>query len=173
LEIIFMQYLHKMWPVIYQTSAIYFVLIAGLILIGRGRLGQLTSVDLVMVLLLGTCVETSMIAFNNHLDAGLVSAGTLLVLNYSFSRLVLRSGILQRWIAPEPLLLVRDGQIEWENAVHAGLTAREIKEALREREVEDLKCVKYAVMEADGTINVIRKPSAPSAPSNTESIAVP
>jgi len=147
---------HTLWPVIFQTSSIYVFLILSLNLIGRGRLGQLTSVDLVMVLLLGTCVETSMIAFNNHLDAGLVSAGTLLLLNYGFARAVTRLSWLRKFVVPEPLVLVADGKIQWESAVHAGLTSREIHEALREREIEDLKLVKYAVMEADGTISVIR-----------------
>ncbi len=152
-----MQYFtHTLWPVIFQTSSVYLFLILGLTFIGRGRLGQLTSVDLVMVLLLGTCVETSMIGFNNRLDAGLTSAATLLLLNLGFSRAVTRINWLRGFVSPEPLVLVADGKIQWETAVHAGLTSREIHEALREREIEDFKLVKFAVMEADGTISVIR-----------------
>ncbi len=147
----------RLWPVAYQTFMIYIVLVIALRLFGRGRLGQLTVIDLVMVLLLGTCVETSMVAFNNHLDGGLVSATTLLLANKLVSVLARRFGPLHKLLCAEPVLLVTDGVIIRDHLHQSGLTEAELMQAIRERETEDLSEVKYAVLEVDGEINVVSR----------------
>jgi uncharacterized membrane protein YcaP (DUF421 family) len=152
-----MQEIIKLWPVAWHTFTIYVFLILALRIIGRGRLGQLTVIDLVTILLIGTCVETSMVAFNNHLDAGLVSAGTLLLGNRLFSALVHRSKRLKALINADPLILVTDGVIIREHVRRSGLTEAQVMEAIREREHGDLSEVKYAILETDGEINVVPK----------------
>jgi uncharacterized membrane protein YcaP (DUF421 family) len=144
-----------LWPVAWHTFSIYVFLILALRIIGRGRLGQLTVIDLVTILLIGTCVETSMVAFNNHLDAGLVSAGTLLLGNWLFSTMVQRSKRLKALINANPVLLVTDGVIVREHVRQSGLTDAQVMEAIREREHADLSEVKYAILETDGEINVV------------------
>ena len=145
----------KLWPVAYQTFVIYVFLIFALRFFSQGRLGQLSVIDLVIILLLGTCVETSMVAFNNHLDAGLVSAGTLLLTNRLMALVLPHMGKLKKIVVCEPVLLVSDGQFIQEHLRRFGLTQADVLEAIREREHADLSEVKYAIMEADGEINVI------------------
>jgi uncharacterized membrane protein YcaP (DUF421 family) len=152
-----MHYIVKLWPVAEQTFIIYVFLIVALRVIGRGRLGQLTVIDLVSVLLIGTCVETSMVAFNNHLDAGLVSAATLLIGNKLFTLLVARSKPLKALINADPVLLVTDGVIVREHVRQSGLTDAQVLQAVRGREHADLSTVKYAILETDGEINVVPK----------------
>jgi len=147
----------KLWPVISQTFIIYVVLIVALRTVGRGRLGQLTVIDLVTVLLLGTCVETSMVAFNNHLDAGLASAATLLLANWLFGRVILKSKTCKRILCAEPLLLITDGILITDRLRLAGLTESQLLEAIREREHSAISEIKYAVLETDGEINVVPK----------------
>ena len=57
------------------TACIYLFLITILRLVGRRQLAQLSALDLVVVLLLGSTVETAMIHGDTSLAAGLVSAG--------------------------------------------------------------------------------------------------
>ena len=152
-----MQALIKLWPVAWHTFTIYVFLIAAFRIIGRGRLGQLTVIDLVTVLLIGTCVETSMVAFNNHLDAGLVSAATLLLANRLFTTIIAHSKTFRAMVTAEPLLLVTDGVIIREHVRKSGLTDAQVMEAIREREHSELSEVKYAILETDGEINVVPK----------------
>jgi uncharacterized membrane protein YcaP (DUF421 family) len=98
-----------------------------------------------------------MVAGNTTLPAGLVSAGVLLVLNKTFSLYALRSRRLRRWIHHRPAILVREGTYIEENLRRYGLTHADVEEALREKEHGDLDEVKYAVLEADGKINVIAR----------------
>src|SRR5437879_11435733 len=64
-----------------STATIYLFLLVLLRLFGRRQLGQLTVIDLVVVLLLGSAVETAMIHGDVSLPAVVASAGTLILLN--------------------------------------------------------------------------------------------
>src|SRR5690349_2016932 len=98
-----------------HTVAIYAFLVLALRLGNRRQLGQLTVLDLVIVILLGSAVETAMVAGNTTLPAGIVSAATLLLCNRLISLLALRSKMLSRLVNHGPVLLVHDGRFVEEN----------------------------------------------------------
>ena len=62
---------------VFQTLAVYLFLIAGLRILGRRQIGQLNVIDLVIIIVLGSAVETAMIAGDTSLSAGLVSTGVV------------------------------------------------------------------------------------------------
>jgi uncharacterized membrane protein YcaP (DUF421 family) len=138
-----------------STAAIYLFLIGALRLVGRRQLGQLTVIDLVVVLALGSAVETAMIHGNTSLPAGLVSAGTLLVLNAVLTWVFRRSPRLRHLVNGGPVLLVHDGCVVEEHVRRVSLTDADLMEALRSRGFDDLKQVQAAVLETDGSITVV------------------
>ena len=152
-----------------HTFAIYVFLILGLRFVGRRQLGQLTVVDLVVIILLGSAVETAMVAGNTTLPAGLVSAGTLLICNRMLSLFCLRSKRLRGFVAGHRMLLVSRGHTVEENLRRAGITHDDLLVAVRARGYGDLAGVRYAMMEADGSINVIPVDSSPE-PLRNESV---
>ncbi len=137
------------------TAAIYLFLITLLRLAGRRQLAQLSALDLVVVLLLGSAVETAMIHGDTSLLAGLVSATTLLVLNKLLSVLFLRSQRLSHLVNGGPILLVHDGRVLDSHLARAGLTTVDLDAALRGRGYEGPAGVEEAVLETDGTISVV------------------
>ncbi len=80
--------------VVFQTFAIYLFLVVMLTLLGQRQLSELSSTELVVIMVLGSAVETEMVAGDTSLLAGLVSASTLLVSNRLFSLLLRRN----RWL---------------------------------------------------------------------------
>ena len=144
-------------PVAQHTVIIYFFLIMMLRLVGRRQLGQLTVLDIVIVILLGSAVETAMVNANTTLYAGIVCASTLLLLDRLVSRQMQRSRRLSHVVNHGPILLVHDGQFVEEHLRRVGLTKADVLEALRERETAGIENIKFAVMEADGEINVVPK----------------
>ena len=142
-------------PVAEHTIAIYLFLIVALRLIGRRLTGQLTVVDLAIIILLGSAVETAMVAGNVSLPAGLVSASILLVVNRLLTLLVLRSKRWRHLLGIGPILLVQNGHFIEDHLRRVGLSEADVLEAIREREKADLDDVRFAIMEPDGEINVI------------------
>ena len=124
-------------------------------MLSRKQLGQLTALDLLVMILLGSAVETAMVHGSTLLRAGFVSASTLLVANRCLSSLSLRFKKFNRLFGPGPLLLVHNGTLVEEHLKRAGLTREDVMQALRGREHADLQNVRFAVLETDGEINVI------------------
>ena len=146
---------HVLLAVFLHTVAIYIFLIVSLRFMGRRHLGQLTVLDLVIVILLGSAVETAMVAGNTSLPAGLVSSSTLLALNYGLGLILLRSKKLRHLIGGGPILLVHFGHFVEENLLRAGLTHADVLQAIHERDEAGIESVKFAVLEVDGAINVV------------------
>ena len=137
------------------TTVIYLFLIGGLRLLGRRQLGQLTVLDLVVVLVLGSAVETAMIHGDTSLPVGLVSAATLLILNRLLTLVLLRSPRLRHLVNGGPVLLVNRGVVLDEHLVRAGMTEEDLVEALRARGYTGAQGVRAAVLETDGTVSVV------------------
>ncbi len=94
-----------------STAGIYLFVIGLLRVVGRRQLAQLSALDLIVVLLLGSAVETAMIHGDVSLAAGLVSAATLLVLNRLLTSVFLRAPRLSQLVNGGPILLVHDGTV--------------------------------------------------------------
>lgn len=159
-----------------HTLFIYLFLILGFRFLGRRQMGQLTVIDLAIILLLGSAVEMAMLTADTSLSAGLVSASTLFLANRLLSFLFCRSRRLAHFVAGDPLLLVSNGRFVEEHLRRAGLTHADVLEAIRERGYSGVEKLQYAVLELDGDITVvppeartrcgehdIRRPPAPPA----------
>jgi len=148
-------YVRSLPLVALYTLTIYLLLIAAFRLIGSRQLGQLTIIDVVIILIMGSAVETAMVNGNCSLPAGFVSAGTLLLANRAIGLLAARSRRVHRMVACSPTLVVSNGQIIEEHLKRAGLTEEDVMQALRARGCCEVSEVRFAVMEEDGEINVV------------------
>jgi len=144
------------------TSVIYLFLIVLLRLFGRRELGQLSVIDLIVVLILGSAVETAMIHGNLTLPAGLTSAGTLLVENRLLTLTFLRSRRLRHLVGGGPTLLVHDGRLVRDHLRRTGMSPEDVAEAVRGRGYRDLTAVRFAVLETNGEVTVVPRDHPPA-----------
>lgn len=142
------------------TLTIYLFLVIAIGLLGRRQRGQLNSLDLLVMLLLGSAVETAMVGGSSSFKVGLVSAATLLIANRALAHLACKFPRIASLIDNPPLVLVKDGELITANLAVASLTPGDIDQAIRARGQASLSEVRYAVLEADGQISIIAKKSA-------------
>lgn len=138
-----------------SSAAIYGFLIVMMRLLSRRQLGQLTVVDLVVVLVLGSAVETAMIHGDTSLPAGLTAAATLLAMNRALTWIFLRSDRLSHLVNGGPLLLVHAGKPIEQHLRGVGMTEADLAESLRARGYADLDRVREVVLETDGSISAL------------------
>jgi len=148
--------------VVLRTLAVYVALLLLLRLAGKRELGQMTTFDLVVVLIISNAVQNAMVGANVSLTAGIAAAATLLVANAAVDRAGLRSAWLRDRIRGVPALLIHDGAVIPENLRRERIDEDELMQALREHGVDDIRSVKTAVLEVDGTISVIPAGAASS-----------
>lgn len=145
------------WEFVLRAVVVYVVVLAIVRLSGKRTVGQFTPFDLLVVVLLGTAVQNSLIGEDTSLLGGLLLAATLVCLNWLTGLVTARSNAADRIIEGAPVLLVRDGEV-FEKALHdQHVSRRELDEVLRLRGCGDIADVALATLETNGEISVIQR----------------
>jgi uncharacterized membrane protein YcaP (DUF421 family) len=138
-----------------RTVVVYLFLIAALRLAGKREMGQLSVLDLVLVLVISNSVQNAMVGSNVTVWGGLVAVVALIATDRALIFVRSRSPRFERFFEGEPTLLVRDGVVLEAAMRREGVDRHELQQALREHGVLDLAEVRLAVLEVDGTISVV------------------
>ena len=91
-----------LWELVLRAVAVYAFLLLMLRLTGKRQVGQLAPFDFVLLLILSNAVQNSMNAGDNSLVGGLVSAATLVALNYFTGLATFRSRRIEKIVDGEP-----------------------------------------------------------------------
>ena len=146
---------NDLWQVVVRTAVIYLVVLLGLRLLGKREIGQLTPFDLVLLLLISNAVQNAMTGPNVSLWAGLLSAATLLLINWLINWTVERFPRLRKAVEGQPTILLSHGKVLLKNMKKEQISLEELEMAAREHGIADLKGVELAVLEMDGSISII------------------
>ncbi len=147
---------HVLLDVALRTSVVYFALLVGLRLTGTRQLGQMSTFDLVLLLIIANAVQNAMVGPDTSLAGGLVAAGVLIGWHRVIDWWRLRSRGLAKLLAGEGIMLIHHGQVLESHCRRAGITRDELLQALREHGVANVGDVMLAVLEPDGSVSVIR-----------------
>src|SRR5512140_1675566 len=99
------------WELIVRSAAVYVFLLVLIRITGKRQVGQLAPFDLVLLLVLSNAVQNSMNAGDNSLVGGLISASTLIGLNYLVGVATYRSKKLESVIEGQPQVLIHNGKL--------------------------------------------------------------
>ncbi|PYO70819.1 MAG: DUF421 domain-containing protein [Gemmatimonadetes bacterium] len=147
---------HTLLDVALRTTIVYFALLVGLRLTGTRQLGQMSTFDLVLLLIIANAVQNAMVGPDTSLVGGLVAAGILIGWHRVVDWWRLRSRGFAKLLAGEGIMLIHHGRVLDTHCARAGIRREELLQALREHGVADIGDVLLAVLEPDGSISVIR-----------------
>jgi uncharacterized membrane protein YcaP (DUF421 family) len=143
--------------IVLRSAVVYIALFAGLRLMGKRELGQMTVFDLVVVLLLANAVQNAMVGPDTSLWGGLIAATVLLVLNKAVAMLRLHGDAWGRFLEGTPTVLVQSGQFLDPALRKEGIERVQVLMAMREHGIGEIEEVQLAVLETDGSISVVPK----------------
>lgn len=143
------------WDIVARTLAIYLVVFLGLRLSGKREIGQITILDLVVLLLIANAVQNAMVGPDTSLAGGIVAALVLLVAHAIAVRAQLHWPQLRRLIEGSPTLLILHGEPLESHLRREGIDHEILQTALREHGIARLADVEMAVLEIDGSISVV------------------
>jgi uncharacterized membrane protein YcaP (DUF421 family) len=149
------------WELIVRGAVVYVFLLMLLRITGKRQVGQLAPFDLVLLLVLSNAVQNSMNAGDNSLIGGLISAATLVGLNYLVGLATFRSKRLEAIIEGRPEILIHDGKLYADVLAGAQLTRHELNAALRQAGCSTVDEVHSAVLENNGSISVVPRHAMP------------
>jgi len=142
---------------ILRPTVVYFFLFVALRWIGKKHVGELAPFDLIVFLIISETVQNAMIGDDKSLIGGLICAATLLALTQAMNWLSWSSKSISGIIEGRPKVLVSHGTKLNDVLKAEKITISELMEALRHNGITNILDVRFAILENDGKISVIRR----------------
>jgi len=146
------------WEFIVRAAVVYLVLLLMVRLTGKRTVGQFTPFDLLVVMLLSEGVSGSLNGQDESLPGGLIVAATLVLLDVLIAAVTARSRKADALLEGNPVLIGRDGVIYQDVLRRERVPVADVEKALRGADC-DLEHMRMAILESDGNINIMKKPS--------------
>jgi uncharacterized membrane protein YcaP (DUF421 family) len=125
---------------------------------GKRSLGQVTSFDFVLLLIIAETTQQALLGDDYSVTNAFLLIGTLVGLDIGLSLLKQRSAKLDRLLEGAPLVIVEEGEPLKDRMDKTRVDEEDILHAARELQgLERMEQIKYAVLERNGDITVVPK----------------
>ena len=145
----------SLFDVAIRTGIVYIFIVIALKLGGQRDVGQMSRLDLIVLLVIADAVQNAMVGENTTLLGGLVAAAVLVGLDRGLRFLEQRSKRVEQIIEGEARMLIRNGVVLGKALREEDISTDELMAALRQHGVLRPDQVELAVLETDGSISVV------------------
>lgn len=144
------------FTIIFKTFFIYLLVAFIFRIMGKREVGQLGTFDLVVFILIAELVAMS-IEHKNHFILHLLPVIVLVVLQILIAKISLKSVKFRRFIDGKPVVIIKNGIINFKNMVDQRYTLDDLLLQLREKDIRSVDEVWYAILEINGKLSVFKK----------------
>lgn len=142
--------------IIMRSAVIYIFIFIILRLGGKRTVGEMTTFDLVLLLIISEATQQALLDDDRSITGGMLAITTLVFIDIIVSLLTNKYTGLDNLLNGVPLIIVKDGKPLMERIKKSRLQIEDILEASRKFQgIESLAQIRYAVLEKDGTISII------------------
>jgi uncharacterized membrane protein YcaP (DUF421 family) len=145
------------WHYLLRACVVYFVLLAMIRVSGKRSMGQFTSFDMLLVVLLGNAVQNALLGADTTVGGGLILAATLIALNWGVGYVSSRSDRAERLFEGVPVVLARDGHVYREILKRELVSRADFHKAMRENDCAEVDQIGLAMLETNGHITILRR----------------
>ena len=141
-----------------RTVLIYILIIIAMRIMGKRQLGELQPVELVVTLLISDMAAVPMQESGLPLLSGVLPIMILVALELLLSGLMLKSPRFSRLVSGNPIILVKEGELQQAAVKKMRMTVDDFMESLRQQGVFNPEDVACAIVEPNGHISLMMKP---------------
>jgi uncharacterized membrane protein YcaP (DUF421 family) len=149
-----------------RVAAIYLFLMVGLRIIGKREFSQLSALELVSLLLIPEMVSSALQREAASLTNGFIGIATLFGLVFVTSTLMHLNNKVAHVVGGNPVVLVYRGHLVPDHINRERIPTGEIFDAMFLAGVDDLKQVKWAILDPDGKIAIVPEGAGSSSVGN-------
>ena len=147
-----------MLAVTFRTAIVTLLIVFVIKWLGNKGLGQLSSIELIIILGLGNAVSEPML---NPTETSIPQGFTVIIIAIAifkmYDYLTTRYKRFSKVIVSKPILLVKDGNISYESMLKARISRDEFDSYLRLSGTEDISDIKLSYLEINGQVSFIKK----------------
>lgn len=133
---------------------------------GRRTFAQYSPLDIIVALIVGSSISRVMTGRADVFPT-LAATLTLVVLHRVVTLATLRSDWLSHIVKAAPIVIVQDGVLDEHAMRRAGLSHRDLREALRLESAGAIEDVERATMEGGGKVSVVKRSKGKAEPDAT------
>ncbi len=141
-----------------RTLILYIIVAAALRLMGKRQISELQTSELVVTLLVSNIATIPMQNSNITLFSGLVPIAVLVSFEIIISLIMLKSAKFRKLVCGSPAFLINDGKLDQKKMKELRISIEDLEEQLRQLEVASMNDIKYAIIETNGNLSVVKKP---------------
>lgn len=140
---------------IVRTMILYVLIILAMRIMGKRQLGELEPAELVVAVLISDLAAHPLQDPGIPLLYGVVPVLVLVACEILISALILKSIRFRSVLCGRPSMLIRNGRIMQAEMKKNRYTLDELAEELRKKDISDIRTVRYAVLETDGSLSTL------------------
>ncbi|MFB4473696.1 DUF421 domain-containing protein, partial [Oceanobacillus caeni] len=137
----------------------YFFMLIITKLMGQRSISQLNLIDFAIAVIIGNIIAHPLSDEGLGLKGAMITMGSLVILYVSSVFIVLKSKYIRKFVLPNPMPLIKNGQFVYKNLAKARISVDYILSEARKENIDDLKKLSLALWEPNGTISFFVSPN--------------
>lgn len=142
--------------IVFRAAFAYVFIVFVMRIMGRRELSSLAPADLVLVVVLGDLIQNGVTQSDMSMTGVTIAISTFVLLTVLSSYLAFKSSRARSIIQGEPVIIVQDGKPIHRNMRIERLTVDDVMEEARDKEIEKLEEIKFAVLEPGGKMTFLK-----------------
>lgn len=146
------------FAVTFRTAIVTLLIVFVIKWLGNKGLGQLSSIELIIILGLGNAVSEPML---NPTETSIPQGFTVIIIAIAifkmYDYLTTRYKRFSKVIVSKPILLVKDGNISYESMLKARISRDEFDSYMRLSGTDDISDIRLSYLEINGQVSFIKK----------------
>lgn len=138
-----------------RVAVVYVFLVAGLRILGKREFAQLSTSELIMLLITSELVSPALTRNEPSLVNSLVAVSALFVLVFATSIFTYRARAVQGLVSAPPVVLVHGGRLVVENLAKERITPEDVLSEAQKAGLLTISEVQWAILQGDGRIAII------------------
>jgi uncharacterized membrane protein YcaP (DUF421 family) len=139
-----------------RAAAIYGLLLVVFRFTGNRSLGQITTFDFILLLIISEAIQNGMVGNDYSVTNAVLLVLTLVILDVGLSLLKCRLPVMEKWLDGVPIVIVEHGRPLVEQMQRSRVDVSDVLTAARKLHgLERMAQIKYAVLERSGDISII------------------
>lgn len=142
---------------IVRAIVAYWILLLLLRLVGRRAVDRMTPFEMILMFLFGGIMIQSIVSDDRSFTNAVLAAFTVALMHILAATLKQWSSHFGKFIDGTPIMVVEQGKWYWDRLEKMRIQDRDIMAAARQRGIERMEQIQFAVVERNGGISIVRK----------------
>lgn len=140
-----------------RSALIYLFLLVAFRVFGKRELGQASTMDLAVLVLVANAVQNGIIGNDLSVTGAFIGAVVLFGLNAAFARAAFQFPRMRWLLEGDPTTLISDGRIDRRALRREQISLPELRAMARRQGFADLGEVHTAILETNGVVSMFRQ----------------